>query len=237
MNDMGLAPNSGPSGASRQQVMTGGAIKAACEQLIAGMRKENGSYRTYEEMVADNIPTRYVGQRTAQGTPGNPESGQGVRYPNRMYALFMAEVEVETATGKTTVVKMTACVEVGVICSQLAVDGQMCRGLAQGIGLALSEEFEDIKEHSTMTGAGSFPLIRGVPDDLELHYQQTTRPNGTYGATACGELPNTSPYAAIISAIYNACGVRITRLPARPERVSAGLAAMSRGSEASTGSS
>ena len=78
MNDMGLVPNSGPSGASRQQVMTGGAIKAACEQLIEAMRKENGSYRTYEEMVAENIPTRHVGQHTAQGTPGDPETGQGV---------------------------------------------------------------------------------------------------------------------------------------------------------------
>ena len=91
----------------------------------------------------------------------------------------MAEVEVETATGKTTVLKMTACVDVGVICSRLAVDGQMYGGLAQGIGFALSEEFEDIKEHSTMTGAG-FPFIKDIPDDLELHYQQTPRPNGTY---------------------------------------------------------
>ena len=227
MNDMGLVPNSGPSGASRQQVMTGGAIKAACEQLIEAMRKENGAYRTYEEMAAENIPTRHVGQHTAQGAPGDPETGQGVRYPNQMYALFMAEVEVETATGKTTVLKMTACVDVGVICSRLAVDGQIYGGLSQGIGFALSEEFEDAGEHSTMTGAG-FPFIEDIPDDLELHYQQTARPNGTYGATGCGELPNTSPHAAVINAIYNACGVRITRLPARPERVLAGLTAKSR---------
>jgi aldehyde oxidoreductase len=225
MNDMSLAPNSGPSGASRQQVLTGGAIKAACEQLLQAMRKEDGTYRIYEEMVAEGIPTRHVGKHTTQGTPGNLETGQGVRYPNYMYALFMAEVEVEMATGRTRVVKMTACVDIGIICSQLAVDGQMYGGISQGIGFALSEDFEDIKRHSTMTGAG-FPFIKDIPDDIELHYQQTPRPNGTYGAVGCGELPNTCPHGAIINAIYNACGVRITKLPARPEKVLAGLKAL-----------
>ena len=66
MNDMSLAPNSGPSGASRQQVVTGQAIKAACEQLVKAMRKPDGSYRTYEEMTAENIPTKYVGQHTTR---------------------------------------------------------------------------------------------------------------------------------------------------------------------------
>jgi aldehyde oxidoreductase len=142
-----------------------------------------------------------------------------------MYSLFMAEVEVETATGTTRVVKMTMCVDVGVICSRLAVDGQMYGGIAQGIGFALSEDFEDIKKHSTMTAAG-FPFVKDIPDDIELHFQQTPRPNGTYGAVGCGELPNTSPHAAVVNAIYNACGVRITSLPARPEKVLAGLKGM-----------
>ena len=48
MNDMSIVPNSGASGASRQQVVTGHAIKAACEKLLKGMRKGDGSYRTYE---------------------------------------------------------------------------------------------------------------------------------------------------------------------------------------------
>jgi aldehyde oxidoreductase len=222
MNDMGIAPNSGPSGASRQQVVTGGAIKAAATLLMEAMRRENGTYRTYEEMIAEGIPTRYVGRHSTQGRPGDTETGQGVHYPNYMYALFMAEVEVEVATGKTRVAKMTACVDIGVICSRLAVDGQMRGGISQGIGFALSEEFEDLERHSTMTGAG-FPFIKDVPDDIELHYQETYRPNGTYGASGCGELPNTCPHGAIVNGIYDACGVRITSLPARPEKVLAGL--------------
>ena len=52
---------------------------------------------------------------------------------------------------------------------------------------------------------------------------ETPRPEGPFGAAGVGELPLTSPHAAIINAIYNACGVRITQLPALPEKVLAGL--------------
>ncbi|MFH0728591.1 MAG: molybdopterin cofactor-binding domain-containing protein, partial [Pseudomonadota bacterium] len=225
MNDMSLAPPSGPSAASRQQVVTGQAIKDACEKLIGAMKKADGSYRTYAEMVADQLPTRYVGQYT---TPSNnaPDlrTSQGNPFTVYQYCLFLAEVEVDTETGKTRMVKISSYADVGKICSQLAVDGQFYGGLAQGIGLALSEDFEDIKKHSTMTGAG-FPFVRDVPDDMALYYQQTPRPYGPFGAGGCGEAPLTSPHAAIINAIYDACGVRITKLPAYPEKVLAGLKA------------
>ena len=75
------------------------------------------------------------------------------------WVVFMAEVEVDVKTGKTKVLKMTYCGDHGTIGNQLSVDGQIYGGLAQGIGYALSEDFEDIKKHSTMTGAGS-PLSR-----------------------------------------------------------------------------
>ena len=224
MNDISQAPNSGPSGASRQQVVTGQAIKGACEQLIKAMRKKDGTHRTYDEMVAEKIPTKYVGKYTTPSTPPDLETAQGNPFSVYQYGLFMAEVEVDTETGKTRVVKMTLCADVGVICSQLAVDGQLYGGISQGIGLALSEDFEDIKKHSTLTGAG-FPFIKDIPDEIELHYQQTPRPHGTFGAGGCGELPLTCPHAAIINAICNACGVRITKLPALAEKVLAGLKA------------
>ena len=50
MNDTGTAPNSGPSGGSRSQVMTGNAIKNGCEQLVTAMAKPDGTFRTYDEM-------------------------------------------------------------------------------------------------------------------------------------------------------------------------------------------
>ena len=86
----------------------------------------------------------------------------------------MAEVAVDTTTGKTTVEKMTLVADVGKINNRLVVDGQIYGGLAQGIGLALSEDFEDIKKHSTMLGAG-FPYIKQIPDDMELIYVEMPR--------------------------------------------------------------
>ena len=65
MNDTGLVPNSGPSGGSRSQVITGNAIKNGCEQLIAHMRKPDGRFLTYDEMVKEKSPlsTRASGLR------------------------------------------------------------------------------------------------------------------------------------------------------------------------------
>ncbi len=150
------------------------------------------------------------------------ENAQGSPFSVYMYGVFMAEVAVETATGKTNVEKMTLLADVGKINNKLVVDGQLYGGIAQGVGLALSEDFEDIQKHSTLRGAG-FPYIKQIPDDMELIYVETPRPEGPFGAGGVGELPLTSPHAAIINGIYNACGVRITRLPALPEKVLAGL--------------
>ncbi len=220
LNDTGICPNGGPAGGSRSQVVVGRGIKAACDMLIDGMRKGAG-YRTYEEMVAEKIPTKYRGKWTAPASACD-ENGQGNPFACYMYGVFMAEVAVNTATGVTTVEKMTLVADIGKIANRLVVDGQMYGGLAQGIGLALTEDFEDIKKHSTMLGAG-FPYIKQIPDNMELIYVECDRPEGPFGASGVGELPLTCPHAAVINGIYNACGVRITRLPALPEKVLAGL--------------
>jgi hypothetical protein len=107
----------------------------------------------------------------------------------------MAEVEVDLKTGKTKVLKMSYCGDHGTMGNQLSVDGQIYGSLSEGIGLALSEDFEDIKKYSTMTRAG-FPFTKDVPDELELHYQQTRGSSvpsdhflrrGDYDESTCGD--------------------------------------------------
>ena len=110
----------------------------------------------------------------------------------------------------------------GVINSRLNVDGQMWGSLSQGIGLALTEDFDDLEKHTSMRACG-IPYPKDVTDDLTVVYLETPRPLGPYGASGCGEAPLTAPHAAIINAIDNACGARVRRLPALPEKV---LAAM-----------
>jgi len=221
MNDTSRAPNSGPAGGSRSQVVTGQAVKTACETLVKAMARDDGSYRSYDEMQAEGIPVHHVGKWTA---PANAcdENSQGNPFAVYMYGVFMSEVAVDVTTGQTTVEKMTLVADVGKINNRLVVDGQIYGGMAQGIGLALTEDYEDLVKHSTMKGAG-FPYIEQIPDDMEIMYVESPRPDGPFGAGGVGELPLSCPHAAVINAINNACGARITHLPARPEKVLAAL--------------
>ncbi len=226
MNDTKLAPNSGPAGGSRSQVMSGNACRLAAENLLAAMRKEDGTYRTYDEMKAEGIETKVLGNWVCDYCATHPvdqATSQGEPFATYMYTLFLPEVCVDTKTGKVTVEKFTCVADVGTIMNKLLVDGNFYGGLAQGIGLALTEDFEDLTKHTSLKNCG-IPYPKDIPDDIELHYLQTYRPNGPYGAAGCGEAPLDAPHPAILNAIYNATGARITRIPALPEVVLAALA-------------
>lgn len=218
MNDMRVTPNSGPAGGSRSNVMTGNATRVACENLVAALKKEDGTFRTYKEMVAAKLPTKYAGKWTAPCTDCSVETGQGNPFPTYMYGVLLAEVSVDTTTGKTKVDKLTLVSDCGPIMNKLVLEGQLWGGIVQGIGLALSEDFEDLKKNTTLVGCG-IPQIKDVPDTMNIIHQETMRPNGPYGMSGAGEMPLSAPHAAMINAIYNACGVRITHLPAYPEKV------------------
>jgi len=223
MNDTGTSPDSGGAGGSRSQFMVGNAIKDACEKLLAAMKKDDGSYRTYDEMVAEGIDLRHEGSFTAEvSTLIDNHTGQGEPNMQYMYACFLAEVSVETATGKAYADHLLIAADVGVINSRLNVDGQMWGSLSQGVGLALREDFDDLEKHTSMRACG-IPYPKDFTDNLTVMYIETPRPAGPYGAAGCGEIPLTAPHAAIINGIDDACGARVRHLPALPEKV---LAAM-----------
>jgi aldehyde oxidoreductase len=221
MNDMAVTPNGGPAGGSRSQVMIGQAIKDGCEKLIEAMRRPDGTFRTYEEMVAEGLDLKYVGKYSTTNRDIDTE-GHGTPFTIYMYTLFLAEVAVDTRTGKTTVEHYTAVTDIGKLNNKLVVDGQMYGGIAQGIGLALSEDFEDLEKHTNLRDCG-LPYAKDIPDDIKLFYVETPRELGPFGAAGVGEAPLTASHVAVVNAIKNATGVRITRLPALPEKVLAGL--------------
>jgi len=232
MNDTALAPMHGPSAGSRSHYMIGNATIHAAEQLMNAMRKPDGTYRTYDEMVAEGIPTKYTGvfDTTGMTSDLDPNTGQGSPTAEYTFGAFLAEVEVEVATGKTKVLSMKCIADVGVIGNIVNVDGQALGGMMQGIGMALSEDYDDFKKHTNLAGSG-FTFIDATPDDLTTEYIETPRPSGPHGSSGCAELFQSSPHVAVINAINNACGVRIYELPARPEKVKAALEAKARGEE------
>jgi aldehyde oxidoreductase len=187
------------------------------------MKKPGGGYRTHAEMVDGKIETKVHGKWSAPAKECDA-NGQGRPFCCYMYGVYLMEVAVEVATGKTQVEKITIVSDIGKVNNKLVTDGQIYGGLAQGVGLALSEDYEDLKKHSTIAGAG-IPYIKDIPDNMEIIYVETPRPDGPFGASGVGEMPLAAPHAAIINAIYDACGVRITHLPALPEKVLAGLKA------------
>ncbi|MDR1329703.1 MAG: molybdopterin-dependent oxidoreductase [Oscillospiraceae bacterium] len=222
MNDSKLCPDTGLAAASRSHYMAGNATLDAAGKLMDAMRKPDGTYRTYAEMTAENIPTKYVGhydQSNIGLPPGlDPNTGEGEKNPTYMYCLNLALVEVDVSTGKTQVLRYTCAADVGTIGNRLAVEGQGYGGLSHSIGFALSEDYDAQNKHGNMAGCG-IPTIDMIPDDFNLIFIESQRPAGPHGSAGCSEVFQCSNHMAVINAINNACGARVYALPATPDKV------------------
>ena len=232
MNDLGRTPDSGIAAASRSHFMNGNATIDAANKLMDAMRKPDGTYRTYDEMVAEGIPTKYHGvyETLTKGVPTDPKTGKGSPNNCMNYGCFLAVVEVDKHTGETKVLKCVAVGDVGVIGNKLAVEGQAYGGISHTIGFALSEEYGDLKKGGTMAGAG-IPYIKDIPDDIELHFIENPRKDGPHGSAGASELFQSGGHMAVLNGIRDAVGVRMYEMPARPEKVKAAMEAKARGEE------
>lgn len=236
MNDSHECPDTGVAAGSRCHFMAGNATIDAANQLMAAMRKPDGTYRTHAEMVAEGIATKYVGvyDTTGTGCELDPNTGVGDPVQTYMYGAFLAEVAVETATGKTTCLGITAVADVGTLGNALSVEGQAYGGISHGVGYALQTDYEDIKKHGTMAGAG-IPYCNDIPDKIDLHFIENPRETGPFGSSGCSELFQSSAHVAILNAINNAAGVRMYQAPSKPEAIKAAIEAKARGEEQKPG--
>ena len=146
--------------------------------------------------------------------------GQGVPYATYGFAAQLAEVEVDTALGLVKPLHIHAAHDVGRAINPTLTEGQIHGGIAQGIGLALMEEYingrtDNLHDYLIPT-AGDVPAITTwLIEDPE--------PLGPYGAKGVGEPALVATAPAILNAIRMATGVRLTQLPATPDRVRAAL--------------
>ncbi len=243
--DTALTPDCGKTSASRQTFVTGRAAEAAGKALRAAILRltnlndlnaislGNGTVTAHqgtEERVIDltKLPTDDHGYvLCAEETYDPPtttldENGQGTPYAVYGYGAQIAEVEVDLKLGTTKVIHVTAAHDVGRAINPLLAEGQIEGGIAQGLGLALMEEYipgktEDLHNYLIPT-FGDMPPVTSIliekPD-----------PEGPMGAKGLGEhvLIPTAP--AILNAIRDACGAKITKVPALPHRVLAAIKA------------
>ena len=148
------------------------------------------------------------------------ENGQGEPYAQFGYAAQLAVVEVDEALGTVTPIRFVAAHDVGRAINPLLVEGQVQGGIAQGIGMALMEEY--IPGRTENLHDYLIPTIGDVPP-IETLIVEMPDAHGPYGAKGLGEhvLIPTAP--AILNAIKHATGVRVTSVPATPSRLRAAI--------------
>lgn len=234
INDSADCPNSGISAGSRSHFMNSGAILAAGKLIVEAMRKPDGTFRTYDEMVAEGIPTSYTGHFdiTSEGyglIDYNDGMLHGGSEPHPMTGICVAEVGVDTKTGKAKVLSIKAWADCGVIGNYLSAEGQAYGGFAQNIGYALTENYDDVKKHGNIIGAG-LPAIDEVPDKMEVVWIEDSPCNSNpFGSNGLSECFFGGEHSAFLSGIYDATGVRIHELPAYPHVIKAGLEKIAKG--------
>lgn len=134
------------------------------------------------------------------------------------YGVQAAEVAVDERTGEVRVLRMVAACDAGRAINPQALWGQMEGGMMMGLGITLTEEYiteQGIPQTLRMADY-KVPLIRHMPE-MDLHIVEHPTAAGPYGAKGIGELPSIPTAPAICNAITNAVGVRVQRLPVRPE--------------------
>ncbi len=144
------------------------------------------------------------------------------------FGAHIADVHVDRETGKVTVLRYTAIQDVGTAIHPAYVEGQIQGGAVQGIGMALTEEYV-YDSDGAMANASLLDYRMPVSNDvpmIDTVLVEVPNPGHPYGVRGVGEVPIVPPLAAIANAIYDAVGVRITTLPATPERILAELGAI-----------
>jgi CO/xanthine dehydrogenase Mo-binding subunit len=244
--DTGSAPYAGTSGGSKVTYTVGRAVERAAtearERLLAVAAEELEIAPEDLEIVDGSVrpagvPARAIAVEELAAkilrfaSPYPPVEGHGrvSLSPAPQSAAHLSHVRVDADTGGVTVLRHVIAQDVGRALNPALVQGQMCGGVAQGLGWALLEEmsYDDHGQVLTGTLVGySLPTASVVPE-IEALIVEVPAPEGPFGAKGVGEAPVVGVPAAVANAVAGAAGngTRLTRLPMTPERVWAALRA------------
>ena len=243
--DTAITPDCGKTSASRQTFITGRAAEASGQALRAAILRltnlthadeitlEGGMLcvrqdQNDQKISLKDLPTDANGYvLCAEETYDPPtttldENGQGTPYAVYGYGAQIAEVEVDLALGTTKVLRMVAAHDVGRAINPQLAEGQIEGGIAQGLGLALMEEYlpgETENLHNYL-----IPTIGDMPHITSILIEKPDT-EGPMGAKGLGEhvLIPTAP--AILNGIHHATGARVIKVPALPHRLLAAIKA------------
>jgi CO/xanthine dehydrogenase Mo-binding subunit len=243
IGDTDLTEDAGKSSASRQTFVSGNAAKFAGEdvrrqllQLLQLSEPASLSLQGARLIGKQGELTRTIDLQTLPADPRgdvavgrgyfNPPTvpldadGQGVPYATYGFAAQFAEIEVDTQLGTIRVLHIHAAHDVGRAINPTQVEGQIHGGVAQGLGMALMEEYisgrtDNLHDYLIPT-AGDIPPIT-------VHLIEDPEPLGPYGAKGVGEPALIATAPAILNALHHATGVRVRTIPATPDRVRAAI--------------
>jgi CO/xanthine dehydrogenase Mo-binding subunit len=162
------------------------------------------------------------------GGTGGPISGHHESVPGGVGASFgvhVVDVEVDPATGKTTILRYLVVQDAGRAIHPAYVEGQYQGGAVQGIGWALNEEYvygADGRLQNTGFLDYRIPVASDLPM-IDTVIVEVPNPGHPYGVRGVGETGITPPLPAIANAIAAATGARITSLPISPPKLWAAL--------------
>lgn len=165
--------------------------------------------------------------------PLDPETGAGKPFSTYVYATQIAEVDVDDETGEVEVIRIAAAHDCGTAINPMLVEGQVQGGIAMGLGFALQEEilFDDAgRQINPNLTNYIMPTSLDMPA-IDVDIVECYDPTGPFGAKGVGEPTSVPTAAAVMNAIFDAVGARVTTLPATPERVLAAIKAARSGKQ------
>ncbi len=226
--DTAAVPNSGPTVASRTAMVVGRLVERAAlslkQTLIdAVLLSEPYTAAAFGEACRQHAGTRGPLRASSQYQPPpgihwDDEKYEGDAYGAYAWAVYVAEVSVDTTTWETRVDDFVAVQEVGRVIHPVLAAGQIEGGIAQAIGFALYEDV--VWRDGRMANAQMTNYIMPTSMDLppiRVFFEERPYAHGPFGAKGIGELPMDGVAPAIANAIEHAVGVSLTRLPMTPE--------------------
>jgi CO/xanthine dehydrogenase Mo-binding subunit len=228
--DTSISPNSGPTVASRTAMIIGKIVQTAALKMrqtlvdsgllepSAGREQFLAACQAYRKQFGElQSFSRY---EAAPNIFWNDDLYSGEAYGAYAWAVYMAEVTVDTTTYSVTIDDFVALQEIGKVIHPVLAAGQIEGGVAQAIGYALYEKvlWKDGRMVNNQMTNYIMPTAEDIPP-IRVYFEEVPYQYGAYGAKGIGELPMDGPAPAIINAVVQATGIEFNSIPLLPEDI------------------